>query len=83
MVVGRNASGKTNLIEAITVLSQGRSHRTSTDTEMVGWGAEFARVEGTLGKPNEETLEVVLAAPGSSAGGARKRVRVNGVPRRV
>jgi DNA replication and repair protein RecF len=83
LVVGRNASGKTNLVEAITVLSQGRSHRTSTDTEMVGWGAGFARVEGVLGTPAGETLEVVLAAPGTTAGGARKRVRVNGVPRRA
>jgi DNA replication and repair protein RecF len=50
---------------------------------MVGWGAGFARVEGVLGEPSPQTLEVVLAASGASAGGARKRVRVNGVPRRA
>jgi DNA replication and repair protein RecF len=53
------------------------------DAEMVGWGAGFARVEGILGEPSRETLEIVLTAPGTTAGGARKRIRVNGVPRRT
>jgi DNA replication and repair protein RecF len=82
LVVGRNASGKTNLIEAITLLSSGGSHRTGTDTEMVAWGAPFARLETQLGGPAGGSVEVVLAAAGSMAGGSRKRIRVNGVPRR-
>ena len=43
VVVGRNAAGKTNLVEALVVLSTGRSHRSSSDPEMVRWGAEFGR----------------------------------------
>lgn len=83
LVVGRNAAGKTNLIEALTMLSLGHSHRTSTDAEMVAWGAPFARLEAGLGRPGAGSLEVVLVAPGSvAAAGARKRVKVNGVPRR-
>jgi DNA replication and repair protein RecF len=84
LVVGRNATGKTNLIEAIALLSQGQSHRTSTDAEMVAWGAPFARLEAGLGTTLAGSaggsLEVVLVAPGSAGG--RKRVKVNGVPRR-
>lgn len=50
---------------------------------MVGWGAPFARLEAALGEPTGGALEVVLVAPGSAAaGGARKRIKVNGVPRR-
>ncbi len=83
LVVGRNAAGKTNLVEALTVLSLGRSHRTSTDAEMVGWGAPFARLEAGLGLPAAGSLEVVLVAPDSTtSASARKRVKVNGVPRR-
>jgi len=45
---GPNASGKTSLIEAIVVLAWGRSHRTSTDAEMIRWNQAFARVEGRI-----------------------------------
>jgi DNA replication and repair protein RecF len=83
VVVGRNAAGKTNLVEALVVLSTGRSHRSSTDPEMVRWGSDFLRSAATVesGGRSEE-LEVVVHAKGSGSG-ARKRVRVNGVNRRA
>ena len=85
VVVGQNAAGKTNLLEALVVLAQGQSHRTSTDAELIRWGAEFARMEAAIGSATNpdagsDVLEVVLLPPGVA--GARKRVRVNGVPRR-
>jgi len=57
----------------------------------VRWGADLARVEATIrrelpdGSAAEGVLEVALVRPGSAtaAGGARKRIRVNGVPRRA
>jgi DNA replication and repair protein RecF len=84
VVVGRNAAGKTNMVEALVVLSTGRSHRSSTDSEVVRWGSDFARAAATVesGERSEE-LEVVIHARGSAAPGARKRVRVNGVNRRA
>jgi DNA replication and repair protein RecF len=48
VVVGPNAAGKTNLVEALVLLSSGRSHRSSSDTEMVRWGSPFARVYACL-----------------------------------
>ncbi len=83
VVVGRNAAGKTNLVEAVVLLSTGRSHRSSADPEMVRWGAAFARSAATVesGGRSEE-LEVVVHARGAGPG-ARKRVRVNGVNRRA
>jgi DNA replication and repair protein RecF len=82
VVVGRNAAGKTNLVEALVVLSSGRSHRSSTDTEMVRWGSEFARAAVVVESDGRsEELEVVVYAKGGS--GARKRIRVNGVNRRA
>jgi DNA replication and repair protein RecF len=79
LIVGPNAAGKTTLLEAIVLLAWGRSHRTSADGELVRWGAELARVEGQAGP---ETVEVALVRPVGSSG-ARKRIRVNGVPRRA
>jgi len=64
------------------LLAWGHSHRTTTDVELIRWGTDLARVEGSVG---EETLEVALTRPGSpvASGGGRKRIRVNGVPRRA
>jgi DNA replication and repair protein RecF len=86
LIVGPNAAGKTTLLEAIVLLAWGRSHRTSSDGELVRWGSELARVEGLAG---HETIEVALVRPGAPGGDsgsgdrARKRIRVNGVPRRA
>ncbi len=82
LVWGPNAAGKTSLLEAMVVLARGSSHRTTTDAELIRWGADVSRIESRAGT-NE--LEVALVRPGSAAAatGARKRIRVNGVPRRA
>jgi DNA replication and repair protein RecF len=82
LIWGPNAAGKTSLLEAMVVLARGGSHRTTTDAELIRWGADVARVEARAG---EDAVEVALVRPGSiaAASGARKRVRVNGVPRRA
>lgn len=92
VIVGPNAAGKTNLLEALAVLALGHSHRTRTDPDLVRWGAGFARLEamvegpagrapapGAVAPPSE--IDVLL--PGVGALGLRKRVRINGVPRRA
>lgn len=82
LVWGPNAAGKTSLLEAMVVLARGSSHRTTTDAELVRWGADVARIEGRVGG---DDIEVALVRPGSPAAstGARKRVKVNGVARRA
>ena len=67
LIVGPNAAGKTTLLEAIVLLAWGRSHRTSTDAELVRWGSELARVEGQAGA---ETVEVAIVRPAGVAAGA-------------
>jgi len=78
VVVGPNATGKTNLLESLVVLSTSRSHRASGDGELITWGADFCRLEAGLIGDNK--VEVVIARSGT--GGGRKRVLVNGVARR-
>lgn len=46
VLYGPNGSGKTNLLEAMHLLSLGRSHRTSADREMIAAGANVALVHG-------------------------------------
>jgi DNA replication and repair protein RecF len=86
LVWGPNAAGKTSLLEAIVLLAWGRSHRTSTDGELIRWGQELARVEARVGRPDADpgsrhSLEVALVR--TPSGNARKRIRVNGVARRA
>jgi DNA replication and repair protein RecF len=78
-VWGPNAAGKTTLLEAMVLLAWGRSHRTAADGELIRWGAELARVEGTVG---QDAIEVAIVRAGSGSAG-RKRIRVNGLARRA
>lgn len=93
LLQGENAQGKSNLLEAITLLSTARSPRTASDREWLSWHAEqdpmpFARLEGSLRLDGgEETLlEMVLAPTGNASPNGptfRKQTLVNGVPRRA
>lgn len=48
LIVGDNAQGKTNLLEAITYLSTGRSFRTRKEQELIRFGAEFAELRAEV-----------------------------------
>ncbi len=47
IVIGPNASGKTNLLEALYVLAQGSSFR-AKDADLVRFGAGWARLDGDM-----------------------------------
>lgn len=48
--IGENAQGKTNILEAIYLLSMAKSHRTNNDKELIRWDSEFTRIEGRIEK---------------------------------
>lgn len=48
LIVGDNAQGKTNLLEAVAYLGSGRAFRTVKSAELVRLGADFADLEGTV-----------------------------------
>ncbi|HVQ23140.1 MAG TPA: DNA replication/repair protein RecF [Candidatus Saccharimonadia bacterium] len=84
VIVGDNAAGKTNLIEAIVVLARGASHRSSTDAELIRWGEPLTRLEaGVAHGPARGPDRIEVTLERGVAGGARKRMRVDGVPRRA
>ncbi|HEX6799581.1 MAG TPA: DNA replication/repair protein RecF [Ktedonobacterales bacterium] len=109
---GRNAQGKSNVLEAVTLAATSRSFRTTNDREVVRWGApgHFARVEAEFARrAGPLQVEVVVAdagppregmptaappqplamaspevvAPPAPPAPFRKRIRVNGAPRRA
>jgi len=78
LAVGPNGVGKTNLLEAIHVATQGFSPRTRTDAQLVRFGDDGARA-AVIGRRGEVTLEIELTIrPGEG-----KRARLNGAQLRA
>lgn len=78
VVVGKNGTGKTNLLEAIELLSSGESWRADKVDEMVKIGEEYARINAEC---SNEFLELELMLTRGKLQGKRvnKRIyRVNG-----
>ena len=75
VVVGENATGKTNLLEAAWFALRGSSPRTRRDEKLITWGERFARVELTLESPEAGAQEVDVGFAPSQG----KRVRWGGL----
>ena len=61
LIVGDNAQGKTNLLEAISYLSTGHGFRTRKEAELIGFGAETAELQADIySYDRERTLRTVL-----------------------
>ena len=48
LIVGDNAQGKTNLLEAVSFLGSGRSFRAQKTGELIRFGAEFGELSGKI-----------------------------------
>ncbi len=71
--IGKNAQGKTNLLEAIYFLALTRSHRTSSDKELIAFGKDYANLMGHVHKSQVNSdLRVLITKKG-------KKVWVNRV----
>jgi DNA replication and repair protein RecF len=75
-IVGENAQGKTNLLEAVYYLETFRSFRGTRDDHLVAFGEEFFRVVGALGGGNSRSGVEVAAA--FQIRGKRKKVTLDG-----
>ena len=61
LLVGDNANGKTNLLEAIVYLSASGSFRTRREQELIRFGADFAEISAAVqSHVREQTLRAVL-----------------------
>ena len=61
LIVGNNAQGKTNLLEAVSYVGSGKSFRAQKTAEMVRFGADFADMEAKVfAQGREQELRYVL-----------------------
>ncbi len=86
VIIGPNAIGKSNILEAMYLLSTGKSFRAERDEELVRFDEMIGRTGGEILDNDEETLlEVVIAKPLDAApdsGRFTKRYFVNKVAKR-
>ena len=76
VICGRNAQGKTNLLEAVYMLSGGRSFRTRFDKELIGFDYSGADILADVySHDREQTVNIQLRR------GSAKKIMVNGSKR--
>ena len=78
IISGLNAQGKTNLLEAVYMLSCGRSFRTRFDKELINFDYSAAEILADIeSQGREQTISIALKS------GCPKKILVNGVKKTV
>ena len=73
LLLGKNAQGKTNLLESLFIMGLGKSFRTNKDSDMIAFGKDFARASCVVeGEKGETDIDIVYQKEG-------KIVKVDGV----
>lgn len=92
IIVGPNAIGKSNLIEAIYVIATGKSNRSEKQNNLIKFGENLCRIKAELASPvgaippsdlseqAPDKLEVVFSETGT--GFLQRKYLVNGVSKR-
>ena len=73
--VGRNAQGKSNLLESLYILATSKSSRAGKDIELVQFGAPAARIIADVTREKTSDIEIEMALSQSE----KKSARINGV----
>lgn len=74
VVIGKNAMGKTNLLESICCCGIGKSTKTTKYKELINWNKKYAYIKIILSKKyRDHTIEFVIDDKD------KKRVRIDGV----
>ncbi len=73
IIYGKNAQGKTNLIEALWLFCGGHSFRSAKDNEVIKFGSQNAKIEMRFfGQEREQSARIVFLQN-------KKKVEINGV----
>jgi DNA replication and repair protein RecF len=81
VIGGRNAQGKTNLLEGVATLLLTRSPRASSSADVVGWGSDEAQVEARVLRPAADRTLAVRFRRDPASGRVTRTATVDGSPR--
>lgn len=73
IITGKNAQGKTNILEAIYLCCTGKSFRTVKEKEIINWNSDFSKVYCLFETNGREFQIKALLTPG------QKKIMLNGV----
>jgi len=72
--LGKNAQGKTNLLESVYICGVGKSFRASKDNEVIFWNKDFAKIELEIDKQiRKEKIEIIFQ------NGSKKIIKIDGI----
>lgn len=75
VLIGKNAQGKTNLLESIFLCSIGKSPRTTKDKDLILWGNSVSKVTLVVNKKSgNKKIDIYLSTS------LNKAISINGVP---
>lgn len=75
IILGKNAQGKTNLLEAIFTCAIGKSMRATRDNEVIKWGEENAKIKLEVEKRfGKSKIEIYFFKAG------KKAIKINSMP---
>ncbi len=75
LIVGPNAAGKTNMLEAVMMVATGKSFRAEHDRECIRWDSQMADIRCRTSDEDVQSLEIRMSDD-------VKKYLVNGVARR-
>lgn len=81
LIVGPNGVGKTNLLEAIRMLSLMKSFRARADQEAIQFDKQFFRISGQLQEQKRSTMTLYLGK--DEQGKLAKVAKIDGVTKRL
>ncbi|MHB1458681.1 MAG: AAA family ATPase, partial [Armatimonadota bacterium] len=73
ILIGKNAQGKTTLLEAVYMLATSRSWRAGKDLELIKWGYDTARVTADVERDEQNNVEIEISLNRIE----KKQVKVN------
>lgn len=75
VIVGKNATGKTNLLESVYLCAVGRAARTPRDKELILWGEQLSHVKLTVKRRfSTRTVDIYIDQKN------KKKIAVDGIP---
>ncbi len=75
ILLGKNAQGKTNLLEAIFTCAVGKSMRSTRDNDVIKWGKDNGKIELEVQKQFGKTKIEIYFFKSS-----KKAIKINGLP---